>query len=111
MDKARRNSLIWGSILTLTGLACVWVFGYQPWHDATLQAPKVALNFKVLLFTPLFLCLGVAMLLPLSPLPDPHPGMPLRTRVLLVVLLLGTAGGIAYYFWLRAFLKGAGYDI
>lgn len=111
MDKARRNSLIWGSILTLTGLACVWVFGYQPWHDATLQAPKVALSFKALLFTPLFICFGVGMLLPLPPLPDPPRGMPLRTWVFLGVLLLGTIGSIAYYFWLRAFLKANGYEV
>ena len=111
MDKARRNSLIWGSILTLTGLASVWVFGYQPWHDGTLRASKVTLSFTTLLFTPLFLCIGAVMLLPIPPLPEPQPSMPLRTRVFLAVLLLGTAGSIAYYFWLRVFLKANGYEV
>ncbi len=112
MDASTRNSLLWGSILTAVGLACVWVFGYQPWHDATLHAEKVTLSFKVLLFTPLFLILGVMMLLPLRPLPPNHGGpLPLRAKVLAACLLIGTGAGIAYYFWLRAFLKAMGYDV
>ncbi len=111
MDHTRRNSLVWGSILTLTGIACVWVFGYQPWHDATLRASKVTLSFTALLFTPLFLCIGVVMLVPLPPLAEPKPSMPLRARVFLALLLLGTAGSVVYFFWLRAFLKANGYDL
>lgn len=111
MDTARRNSLIWGSIFTLTALACGWVFGFQPWQQATHHADKVTLSFKALLITPLFLCLGLVMLLPMDPPPAQEQGTPLRGWIFLAILVVGTAGSVAYYFWLRAFLKANGYDL
>ena len=112
-----RTTLIWGTIFLLVGLACLYQFGYLPWREAMDHEPTVTLSFKGLLFSPLFILLGGLMLAPIKALPpgDPAPGaqvpIPWRVRIFFAALVLSEIGIIAYFFWLRTFLQGQGYDV
>ena len=122
--KEARNTLIWGIILFLAGAAGLYVFGYQPWRDGLNHLPKVTLSFKALLVSPVFAFLGGAMLwaalapptsaetAPVEPVAPGTPApVPRRAWILLAALGLGAVGAVAYYFWLRAFLRAQGYDV
>jgi hypothetical protein len=112
-----RTLLIWGTVFLLVGLSCLYVFGYLPWREAMDREPTVTLSFKGLIFSPLFILLGGLMLAPIKALPpsDPAPGAqvptPWRVRIFFAALVLSEIGIIAYFFWLRAFLQGQGYDV
>jgi hypothetical protein len=114
-----RAEVITGLVFLGAGLAGLYVFGYMPWRDALDQAPKVTLSLKGLLFSPVLVVFGTLMLCPLKPLPpaaetfvvNDKPKTPLRGKIFLTVVALSAVAGGGYYFWLRAFLQDAGYDV
>lgn len=115
--RAKRGPLLWGLLFLVSGLVCVYQFGYLPWRDGTDHAPEVTLNIELLIFSPLMVMMGALLLIPLKELPavEPVPGqkssMPLRGRLFLGGLIVTSAGAVAYYFWRQAFLRAQGYDV
>ncbi len=113
--KRTGGTLVWGALFLVLGLGMLYYYGYVPWRDGGNQELKISLSFKALLVAPTFVILGFLCLLPLHRGTEPAAGesvlMSVGRWTFLILLVLSYAGAIGYYFWLRAFLQGQGYDV
>ena len=108
-------AFVFGVVLLFGGAYLTYVSGYVPYEDARHGAPNVTLNAKSLMVGPLSVWLGLVLLASLL-VPAVEPGEDPTWRkvtgiVVLVGLVLTAVAGAVAYFWLRAFLKGRGYDV
>ena len=99
------------ALVVLGGLLTYW-YCYEPWQKIRDGEPAT-LSFKGAAFGPALTVLGVAVFLPNRP-PAGEPEslvIKLLRGLLLTLIFVGLAAGIAIYFLLRSFARDHGYDI
>lgn len=112
---AGKHPVLWklfGVGLVVLGALTIYYWGYRPWQEIQEMAPKISLSLKALFGGPLILGLGLAFLLPERPKEGETESLLWRlTRKLVLLLMLGgSAAGIGAYFWLRALARSRGYE-